>query len=136
MFEIKLIILRTIGIVHCNFQNFYGRYVLQYKSILTIYKILWNINFILLRRKIIDDYRLQLSQFVSTLRSVVQVVFNNFFLMDATDTSKISSDQERLFFAVNLYPLFIFSRTLPLSLIPLWVTIANPVPNFLAILIF
>ena len=30
--------------------------------------------------------------------------------------SKISSDQKRLFFAVSLYPLFHFSRTLPLNM--------------------
>ena len=42
---------------------------------------------------------------VWTLRSSVQVVFNNFLLIDATDRSKISSDQKRLFFTVSLYPL-------------------------------
>ena len=36
---------------------------------------------------------LQLSQFVGTLRFSVQIVFNNFLLIDATDRSKISSDQ-------------------------------------------
>ena len=35
-----------------------------------------------------------LSEFVSTLRSSVKVVFNNFLLIDATDRSKISSDQK------------------------------------------
>ena len=58
-----------------------------------------------MRRKIIYDYRLQLSQIVWALLSVVQAVFNNFFLINATDKSKISSDQKRLFFAVSLYPL-------------------------------
>ena len=37
--------------------------------------------------------------------------FNNFLLIDATDRSKISSDQKRLFFAVNLYPLSFFVNT-------------------------
>ena len=54
-------------------------------------KILWNMNYISMRRKIIDDYY--------------------FLLIDATDRSKISSDQKRLFFAVSLYgPPFIFRR--------------------------
>ena len=44
---------------------------------------------------------LQLSVFVWTLRSSVWVVFNHFLLIDATDRSKISSDQNRLFFAVS-----------------------------------
>ena len=48
---------------------------------------------------------LQLSEFVWTLRSSAWGVFN---LLDATDRSKISRDQKRLFFAVSLYPLFIF----------------------------
>ena len=56
---------------------------------------------------------LQLSEFVWALRSSVWVVFNNFLLIDATDRSKISSDQKRLFFAVSLYPLT-FLRGLPL----------------------
>ena len=37
---------------------------------------------------------LHLSEFVWTLRSSVLVVFNNFLLIDATDRSKISSDQK------------------------------------------
>ena len=37
-------------------------------------------------------------------------IFNKFLLIDATDRSKISSDQTRLF-----YTPFHFSRTLPLS---------------------
>jgi len=84
-----------------------------------------------MRRKIIDDFKfknlndlfdinlifyhpsgmLQLSQFVWTLRYSVQVVFNNFLVVDATDWSKISSDQKRLFFAVSLYPLSFFTNT-------------------------
>ena len=54
---------------------------------------------------------LQLSEFVWTMRSSVWVVFNNFLLIDATDRSKISSDQKRLFFAVSLYPLSFFANT-------------------------
>ena len=37
-----------------------------------------------------------------------------FLLIDATDRSKISSDQKRFFIALSLYP-FHFSRTLPLK---------------------
>jgi len=54
------------------------------------------------------------SQFVWSLRSLVWDVFNNFLLIDATDRSKISSDQKRFFVALSLYP-FHFSRTLPLN---------------------
>ena len=54
----------------------------------------------------------QLSEFVWALRSQAWVGFNNFLLIDVTDRSKISSDQQRLFFAVSLYPL---SRTLPFT---------------------
>ena len=54
---------------------------------------------------------LQLPQFVWTLRSLVWVVFNNFLLIDATDRSKIGSDQKCLFF----FTPFHFSRTLPLN---------------------
>ena len=54
---------------------------------------------------------LHLSEFVRTLRSSVLVVFNNFLLIDATDRSKIGSDQKRLFIALSLYPLF-FANTL------------------------
>ena len=54
---------------------------------------------------------LQLSEFVCSLRSLVWVVFNNFLLIDATDRSKISSDQKRLFFALSLYPLSFFPNT-------------------------
>ena len=54
---------------------------------------------------------LQLSEFVWALRSSVWVVLNNFLLTDATDRSKISSDQKRLFFAVSQYPLSFFANT-------------------------
>ena len=54
---------------------------------------------------------LQLSEFVWTLRSSAWVVFNNFLLIDATDRSKISSDQKRLFFVVSQYPLSFFANT-------------------------
>ena len=54
---------------------------------------------------------LQLSEFIWALRSSVWIVFNNFLLIDATDRSKISSDQKRLFFAVSLYPLSFFANT-------------------------
>ena len=48
---------------------------------------------------------LQFSQFVWKLRSSVWDFFNNFLLIDATDRSKISSDQKRFFIALSLYPL-------------------------------
>ena len=56
---------------------------------------------------------LHLPEFVWTLRSSVLVVFNNFLLLDATNRSKISSDQKRFFYRIK--PPFHFSRTLPLS---------------------
>ena len=66
---------------------------------------------------------LQLSEFVRTLRSSTWIILNNVLLIDATDKSKISSDQllklvinqissERLFFAISLYPLSFFGNTL------------------------
>ena len=54
---------------------------------------------------------LQQSEFDWTLRCSVQVVFNNFLLIDATYRSKISSDQKRLFSAVSLYPFTFFANT-------------------------
>ena len=51
---------------------------------------------------------LQLFEFVWWLRSSAAVVINKYLLIDATDRSKIGSDQKRLFFAVSLYPPFIF----------------------------
>ena len=77
-------------------------------------------------RKIIDDHRiclklyrffyglsrmLHLSEFVWILRSSVLVVLNNFLLIDATDRSKIRSDQKRFFIALSLYPLSFFANT-------------------------
>ena len=57
---------------------------------------------------------LQLSEFVdATFFSMSR--FNNFLLIGATDRSKISSDQKRLFFPVSLYPLSFFVNT-PLKL--------------------
>ena len=46
------------------------------------------------------SWTLQLSEFVWTLWYSVWVVFNYFLLIDATDKSKINSDQKRLFFPV------------------------------------
>ena len=54
---------------------------------------------------------LHLPEFVWTLCSSVFFVFNNFLLIDATDRSKISSDQKRFFIALNLYPLSFFANT-------------------------
>ena len=74
-----------------------------------------------------SSWMLQLSEFIWTLRSSAWVVLNNFILKDATDRSKISSEQKRLFIAVSLISLSIFRLSvsyfplqwsLPLSLIP------------------
>ena len=54
---------------------------------------------------------LQFSQFVWTPCYSVWDVFNNFLLVDATDRSKISSDQKRFFIALSLYPLSFFANT-------------------------
>ena len=54
---------------------------------------------------------LQFSQFVWPLSFSVWDVFNNFLLIDATDRSKISSDQKRFFIALSLYPLSFFTNT-------------------------
>ena len=40
----------------------------------------------------------------------IQKVFYNFLIIDATDISKISSNQKRLFFAVSLHPLSFFAN--------------------------
>ena len=53
----------------------------------------------------------QLPQFVWAQRSSVWDVFINFLLIDATDRSKISSDQKRFFIALSLYPLSFFANT-------------------------
>ena len=54
---------------------------------------------------------LQFSQFVWPLSYSVWDVFNNFLLIDATDRSKISSDQKRFFIALILYPLSFFANS-------------------------
>ena len=54
---------------------------------------------------------LQFSQFVWPLSYSVWDVVNNFLLTDATDRSKISSDQKRFFITLSLYPLLFFSNT-------------------------
>ena len=54
---------------------------------------------------------LQFSQFVWPLSYSVWDVFYNFLLIDATDRSKISSDQKRFFIALSLYPLSFFANT-------------------------
>ena len=59
---------------------------------------------------------LQLSEYVWTLHSSTLVVFDNFLLIDATDKSKISRDQKRLFFAVRLYRSFFANTTFQLQL--------------------
>ena len=52
----------------------------------------------------------QLPQFIWVLRSSIWDVFNNFLLSDATDRTKISSDQKRFFIALSLYPLSFFAN--------------------------
>ena len=61
---------------------------------------------------------LHLSEYVWTLRCVLrgEVVFNNFLLIDATDRSKICSDQKR-FLSHEAYTPFQFAQILTLSLI-------------------
>ena len=54
---------------------------------------------------------LQFSQFVWALRYSVWDVVNNFLLIDATDRSRISSDQKRFFIALSPYPLSFFANT-------------------------
>ena len=54
---------------------------------------------------------LQFSQFEWALSYSVWDVFNKFFLIDATDISKIISDQKRFFIALSLYPLSFFANT-------------------------
>ena len=54
---------------------------------------------------------LQFSQFVWPLSYSVWDVFNNILLIDATDRSKISSDQKRFFIAFSQYPLSFFANT-------------------------
>ena len=53
----------------------------------------------------------QFSEFVCPLSYSVWDVFNNFLLIDATERSKISSDQKRFFIALSLYPLWFFANT-------------------------
>ena len=63
------------------------------------------------------SWMLHLSEFVWSMDTTFFGInrFNNFLLIDATDRSKISSDQKRFFIALSLYPPH-FSRTLPLIL--------------------
>ena len=58
-----------------------------------------------------ESRMLQFSQFVWSLRSSVWDVFKNVHLIDATDRSKISSDQKRFFIELSLYPLSFFANT-------------------------
>jgi len=83
-------------------------------------------------RKIIDDYKLYylndlfeikliflrsksyvaiFSICMGATNSSVWDVFNNFLLIDATDRSKISSDQKRFLIALSLYSLSFFANT-------------------------
>ena len=62
----------------------------------------------------------QFSEFVWALSYSVWDVFNNFLLIDATDRSKIISDQRRFFYRIKPIPPFHFSRTLPLNVKKFW----------------
>ena len=50
---------------------------------------------------------LQFSKFVKTLSYSVWDVFNNFRLIDASDRSKITSDQKRFFYRIKPIPPFL-----------------------------
>ena len=52
---------------------------------------------------------LQFSEFVWALSYSLSDVFNNFLLIDATNKSKISSNQ--FFITLSLYPLSFFANT-------------------------
>ena len=67
---------------------------------------------------------MQFSQFVWALSYSVWDVFNKFLLIDATDRSKISSDQKSFFIALSLYPLSFFANT-PFKCYSLWATLYN-----------
>ena len=57
------------------------------------------------------SHMLQFSEFVWALSYSGWDVFNNFLLIDATDRSKIISDQKRVFIALSLYPLSFFENS-------------------------
>ena len=57
------------------------------------------------------SHMLQFSKFVWALIYSAWNVFNRFLLIDATDRSKISSNQKRFFIALRLYPLSFFANT-------------------------
>ena len=94
-----------------NFLHFF--YLFEIKSI-----------FIFLRFNLM----LQLSEFEWTLRCSVEVVFNNFLLIDATNRIKISSDQKRLFFYVSQYPLSFFANN-PFKVVYLLFLVGKRVPQ-------
>ena len=121
---------RGFLIMKTTFSYFPGMFEFSSASEILFKKILWNMNYIRMSRKIIDDCCLQyLNDLFGIklifLRSELNVqtfwiymdakffsmirFFYNFLLIDATDRSRISSDQKRLFFAVRLHPYpFIF----------------------------
>ena len=72
---------------------------------------IWMICFILIWFFYGLSHMLQFSQFVWAQRSSVWDVLINFLLKDATDRSKISSDQKRFFIALLLYPHSFFANT-------------------------
>jgi len=68
---------------------------------------------------------LQFSEYVSYS---LWDVFNNFLLIDATDRSKISSDQKRFFIALSLFPLSFFANT-PFKELKIIINVAQFVYN-------
>ena len=78
------------------------------------YKRFWSLLTLLL--SVFFTIRAECCNFLSFYgRYVLQqeslLVNNNFLLIDATDRSKTSSDQKRLFVVVSLYPLSFFANT-------------------------
>ena len=68
-----------------------GKNVFISNSHIITIKIYYEKSTIEMWQKIIDDHRV----------SSVLVIFNNFLLVDATDRSKIRSDQKRFFIALS-----------------------------------
>ena len=68
---------------------------------------------------------LQFTLFVWALSYSVWDVFTNFLFIDATDRSKISSDQKRFFIALSLYHLSFFANTPFNAIFFAWATVFN-----------
>ena len=105
------IVIRAKGSEICNIQLGSTIYECVEKYSMTIVCDIWMICSELNWFVYDPSWMLHLSEFVWILRSSVLVVFNNFLLIDATDRSKISSDQKRFFIALSLYSLSFFANT-------------------------